>query len=212
MEDTLSAALGQEMTSQIALKPIVSVGAGAGRGWLRMVLMLNDELSRPDSALSQRLVAEPFIDSFICALLVATDHPYRGLLAAEAKQVAPRTIRTAIEIIESECHLPLTLPQLAVRSQVSIRALQQAFQRHFGVSTMTYVRQVRLRRAHQELLDADPSVGTIAAIAKRWGFTNPGRFAAIHADRYGEAPAVTLGRSASRRIAEHPRSNLRLEV
>jgi transcriptional regulator GlxA family with amidase domain len=56
-------------------------------------------------------------------------------------------------------------------------------------------------RAHQELLESDPTVETVKTIALRWGFTNPGRFAALHAARYGEAPAMTLRRSPSRRIA-----------
>ena len=64
-----------------------------------------------------------------------------------------------------------------------------------GISPMNYVRQVRLRHAHQELLASDPSVETVASIARRWGYTNPGRFAAAHAARYGETPADTLRRS-----------------
>jgi transcriptional regulator GlxA family with amidase domain len=31
----------------------------------------------------------------------------------------------------------------------------------------------------------------IAAIARRWGFTNPGRFAETYRDRFGEDPATT---------------------
>jgi transcriptional regulator GlxA family with amidase domain len=69
--------------------------------------------------------------------------------------------------------------------------------RHMGMSPMTYLRQVRLRRAHHELLGSDPSVETVASIAKRWGYTNPGRFAAAHAARYGETPAATLRRAGA---------------
>ena len=200
VEDALSDAIGRQMTEQIAFKPSILTTQGAARSWIQMVLMLNHEVFKVDSALSQPLVAAPFIDSLIRALLIATDHPYRGVLEAEAKHIAPQTIRTAVEIIEAEPHLPLRVSSLAERSQVSARALQQGFQRHMGISPMSYLRQVRLRRAHQDLLDADPSSDTVESIALRWGFTNPGRFAAAHAARYGENPAQTLRRSTYRRM------------
>jgi transcriptional regulator GlxA family with amidase domain len=61
---------------------------------------------------------------------------------------------------------------------------------------MAYLREVRLRRAHQALLESDPSTATVASVAYRWGFTNLGRFAAAHAARYREPPVKTLRRSA----------------
>lgn len=64
------------------------------------------------------------------------------------------------------------------------------------MSPMSYLREVRLRRAHQTLLASDPSVVTVASVAFDWGFTNLGRFAAAHAGRYNEQPAKTLRRSA----------------
>ena len=64
---------------------------------------------------------------------------------------------------------------------------------------MAYLRDVRLRRAHQSLLEADPSTTSVASIAYQWGFTNLGRFAAAHTARYDEPPAATLRRRAFRR-------------
>jgi AraC-like DNA-binding protein len=195
VEDALSDALGRQMTSQIAFRLSVATTQGTARSWVQMVLMLNRELFKADNALCQPLVAAPFVESLVHALLLATDHPYRECLEAEAKHAAPQTIRTAVDIIEAEPHLPLRVSSLAARSHVSARALQQGFQRHMGVSPMNYLRQVRLRRAHQDLLESDPSSETVESIASRWGFTNPGRFAAAHAARYGENPAQTLRRS-----------------
>jgi AraC-like DNA-binding protein len=203
IEDALSDALGRQLTSQIAFSPSMPTTQGPARSWTQMMLMLNHELFKVDSVLSQPLVAAPFIDSLIHALLLATDHPYREVLETEAKHVAPQTIRTAVEIMEAEPHLPLRVSSLAERSQVSARALQQGFQRHIGVSPMSYLRQVRLRRAHQDLLHSDPSLETVESIASRWGFTNPGRFAAAHAARYGENPAQTLRRSPYPRALRH---------
>lgn len=72
---------------------------------------------------------------------------------------------------------PLTVSSIASRSFVSVRSLQQGFRRHLGTSPMAYLRAVRLRRAHQTLLESDPSTVSVAAVAYRWGFSNLGRFA-----------------------------------
>jgi transcriptional regulator GlxA family with amidase domain len=61
---------------------------------------------------------------------------------------------------------------------------------------MAYLREVRLRRAHQTLLESDPSTTTVASVAHRWGFGHLGRFAAAHAGRYRETPVETLRREA----------------
>src|SRR5262249_45129147 len=101
------------------------------------------------------------------------------------------------EIIEAEPYLPLTVPSLARRSHTSAHALQEGFRRHRDTSPMAYLREVRLCRAHQTLLESDPSTVTVASVASQWGFTNPGRFAAVHAARYGETPVTILHRSHS---------------
>jgi AraC-like DNA-binding protein len=195
LEDALSDALGRQLTAQIEFKPSLVTTRGLARTWMHMFTVLAQEIFRPDSALTQPLVASPFVHSLIYALLLAGDHPYREVLGSHAKFVAPQAIRPAVDIIEAEPQLPLTVTSLAGLCHISSRALQQGFVRHMGMSPMTYLRQVRLRRAHQELLDSDPSIETVASIARRWGYTNPGRFAAAHAARYGETPASTLRRS-----------------
>jgi AraC-like DNA-binding protein len=195
LEDTLSEALGRPLTTQIEFNPAMVTTKGPGRSWMHMFTVFAQELFRTDSALAQPLVATPFVDSLLHALLLSADHPYREALAERTKCVAPHTIRPAVDIIESEPHRPLTVASLAAECHVSSRALQQSFIRHMGMSPMTYLRQVRLRRAHQQLLESDPSVETVASIAKRWGYSNAGRFAAAHATRYGETPAATLRRS-----------------
>src|SRR4029077_2536294 len=89
---------------------------------------------------------------------------------------------------------PLTVSSIAARCHVSVRSLQQDFRRYLGTSPMAYLREVRLRRAHQSVLESAPWATSVASVAYRWGFTNLGRFAAAHAARYDEPPATTLRR------------------
>jgi transcriptional regulator GlxA family with amidase domain len=110
-----------------------------------------------------------------------------------------------VQIIEEEAHLPLTVSSIAARCLVSVRSLQQDFRRYMDISPMAYLRNVRLRRAHQCLLETDPSVTSVASVAYNWGFTNLGRFAAVHTARYDEPPAATLRRRVSRRTQSNVR-------
>jgi AraC-like DNA-binding protein len=197
VEDTLSDVIGHQVTSPIAVAPFMQTMEGPGRGLVQMLLMLSHELSQSHSALNQPLVAGPLVESVIRTFLLAAGHAHREVLAGQSDYLAPKTVRTAVQTIEARPDFPLTVSLLAAESHVSERALQLAFRRHLRMSPMTYLRHVRLRRAHEQLLASDPSVDTVAAIAKRWGFTNAGRFAAAHVARYGESPASALRRSTA---------------
>jgi AraC-like DNA-binding protein len=196
VDDALREALGRPVTSQIDFTPVMSIDAAPTRSWINMLVMFKEQFFRPDSLLTQPRVAGPFIDSLVRGLLLAIDHPHREAVATGAGQAPPSIIRVAMEIIEEQAHLPMTVSAIAARSHVSVRSLQEGFRSHVGMSPMAYLRDVRLRRAHQTLIESDPSEVTVASVAYRWGFTNLGRFAAAHADRYGEIPSVTLNRKA----------------
>jgi AraC-like DNA-binding protein len=197
VDDALSDALGREVLSQIEFDT-TATATDELRYWAKLLTLLIEQLFHSESRLSHPLVLMPIVDSLVRGLLLAVDHPYRAALTAQAAAPpAPRVIRTAIDIIEAEPALPWTITALAARSYTSVRTLQAGFQRHTGVSPMAYLRQVRLRRAHQDLVLADPSTETVTAVAFRWGFTNLSRFGALHKARYRESPAFTLRRSAA---------------
>lgn len=199
VEDALSDAIGRHLTSQIDFTSCMSMKAGAARSWVNMLSLFADHLFRLDGVLNKPLAGLPFVDSLVHGLLLAADNPYRSAITGETHVVSPRAVRAAVEIIEDEAHLPLTVSSIASRCHVSVRTLQLGFRRYLGASPMAYLREVRLRRAHRSLIESDPSVASVASVACHWGFTNVGRFAAAHTARYHEPPAATLRRRAFRR-------------
>jgi AraC-like DNA-binding protein len=205
VEDALSDSLGRQLTSQIDFTSCISTRSASTHSWINMLSLFADQLFRVDSVLSQPMVGLPFVDSLVCGLLLAADHPYRSAVTGKTQVVGSRAIRAAVQIIEEEAHLPLTVSSIAARCLVSVRSLQQDFRRYMDISPMAYLRNVRLRRAHQCLLETDPSVTSVASVAYNWGFTNLGRFAAVHTARYDEPPAATLRRRVSRRTQSNVR-------
>jgi AraC-like DNA-binding protein len=104
-------------------------------------------------------------------------------------------VRAAIEHVHAHVQLPLTSVDLAEVAHVSVRALQQAFQKHVGTTPNGYIRALRLDRIREELLVSDPHGASVAEVAKRWGFAHAGRFAAAYAEKFGEYPSETLERA-----------------
>ncbi|WP_082966000.1 AraC family transcriptional regulator [Mycobacterium kubicae] len=201
IDDALSDAIGRQLTSQPVFTPVLPPDAAQTRSWINMLMHFKEQFFRPDSLLNQPFVGLPFVDSLVRGLLLTADHSHREALAEDITTIAPCAVRRAIEIMEEEADLPLTLSSIAARTHVSVRSLQQGFRRYLETSPMVYLREVRLHRAHQALLESDPSMVNVASVAHRWGFSNLGRFAAAHADRYGEPPSVTLRRRAFRSSA-----------
>jgi AraC-like DNA-binding protein len=103
-------------------------------------------------------------------------------------------LRAAVEHVHEHAGEPLTVSDLARAAGLSVRALQESFQRALGCTPMNYLRGVRLRHTRAELLAADPKTTTVAEIASRWGFAHMGRFSNEYFRQYGEYPRQTLRR------------------
>jgi AraC-like DNA-binding protein len=192
LEAELSELTGAPIRSVLRLSPSLDVSRGPGRHWWALARSLLALVSDPDGPLSQPMVARPLAHSVMAALLHAVDHPYQEALTARPAPAAAASVRRAIDLMEAEPEIPWTVTEVAVRAGLSARGLQDGFARHIGVPPMAYLRQVRLRRAHADLLGADPARHTVAGIATAWGFTHLGRFAAAYRQQYGRSPSQTL--------------------
>jgi len=187
-------ALERMLGDQAPERPVpdlrLTTANGYGRSWLDLLLSVNRQVRVVDGLLSQPMMAAPLVDSLLTGFLLATA-PARSAVP-EPAAARPAAVRTAVELIEADPRAPLTLSMLADHCAVGTRTLQNGFRRHLGMAPMAYVREARLRRAHDELRAADPGTETVAAVAQRWGFAHLGRFAAAHKERYGQTPLRTL--------------------
>ncbi|OIH96515.1 AraC family transcriptional regulator [Curtobacterium sp. MCBA15_001] len=123
------------------------------------------------------------------------------LYPLQAESVSPgcgdrngRRLRAAVEYIREHAQEPLAVADIARAVDVSVRTLQDVFQRDFRVCATTFVREVRLDGAHEELAAARHDDVLVADVARRWGFAHLGRFSAAYAARFGEYPRETLRR------------------
>ncbi|MEU1817573.1 AraC family transcriptional regulator [Streptomyces roseifaciens] len=170
-----------------------TTSAAASRSWAGISAAVHREVLGEGVARSSPLVAGHLTQSTAAILMQTHELITQGVDAQRPGEVAHPAVRRAMALAEERADQPLTLADLAAAARVSPRALQEAFRRHVDSTPLGYLREVRLGRAHQELVAArgDGDV-TVAEVAYRWGFNNLGRFAGYYQRRYGHPPSRTL--------------------
>jgi AraC-like DNA-binding protein len=191
VETALARLIGDRSASGVPFDLVMNTRDGYGRAWAELLFSVNRQLSVPGGLLDQPLVAAPLADAMLNGFVLAAATARMQALSAPVA-ARPASVRNALDLIESRPQEALTLSLIAQRCEVSPRTLQKAFQQHLGISPMEYLRNVRLRRAHEELRAADPFDASVASVARRWGFGHLGRFAAAHEAKYGQTPLRTL--------------------
>lgn len=191
LEAHLGALLDRPVRAPVALAPTLDLTTDGGRQWWSLARTLADLAAGPAA---NPLVLRPLTQGLVAALLIAAEHPDREALDDGGPRVGSGAVRRAAAAVEERPEHPWTPADLARHVGLSVRGLHDGFARHLGVTPMGLVRDVRLARAHADLVAADPATTSVAAVASRWGFAHFGRFADAHRRRYGEHPSATLRR------------------
>lgn len=137
-------------------------------------------------------LVRPLRDQVMTSLLVAGRCTRRSPVPP-----APALSLGAIDRARAYCEVAasptLTPSELAAAVGVSLRSLELSFRADLGTTPQAYLLESRLRRAHAELVAGSPNHGvTVTSVAKRWGFSNVGRFAQKYFAVYGRRPSETL--------------------
>lgn len=144
-----------------------------------------DVLSRANPGERQPSAASPIAARHFEQFLEYT------LLGEPGIPAALRRARLYCEEHAGEC---VSLRDIAAEARVSIRTLQHDFRKHLRTTPMAYLREVRLARAHADLVRIAETGArtTVTEVAMRWGFTHLGRFSSLYRQTYGRPPSSTL--------------------
>jgi AraC-like DNA-binding protein len=156
---------------------------------------LRDAVAGDPQAMQNPLIAGAAY-RYLAACMLAT-FPNTAALeptAADRRDATPALLRRAIAFIDDNAHTDITIAGIAAAVYITPRALQYMFRSHRDCTPMGYVRRVRLHHAHLDLVNGNPVTATVGAIARRWGFGHPGRFAVRYREVYRESPQATLRR------------------
>lgn len=166
------------------------------RHWLAQVRHFHRDVLPNTEALRTPLVRGQAFRSLAAALLHCFPNTFLAQPAPrEGASAPPGPVRRAVAFVDEHLHEDVGLAEIAAAARMSPRGLQAAFRRELGRTPVGYLREARLDAARQDLLGAGPAAGeTVAAVAARWGFAHPGRFASAYRARFGEPPGATLRR------------------
>ncbi|MEV0245599.1 AraC family transcriptional regulator [Nocardia sp. NPDC050712] len=166
------------------------------RFWGRLFDLTHHELTALESPVLTGLVVQNLTRSLAAAALAVFPNTTMDLhLQPGPGTVAPSALQRAVDYLHANPAQPLTVAELAAHAGTSVRALQHAFHNHYDTTPLEYLRLLRLDRARQDLLAAEPSDGlTVAITAARWGFGHQGRFAQLYSKKFGHSPKQDLRR------------------
>lgn len=178
----------QQLEKPLEFAPNLALDTAAGQYFLKLLGMLADNMRSPYPQLHHPKVFEQFESTLFNALLYGQAHNLN--METPVHAIAPYYIKRVEDYIQAHTAESITIESLAARAGVSARTLFAGFQRYRGVSPMDYLRQVRLDRVRQALLDHQQTQ-SITDIAMHWGFNHMGRFAIDYKRRFGESPSET---------------------
>ncbi|HEY1570313.1 MAG TPA: AraC family transcriptional regulator [Pseudonocardiaceae bacterium] len=200
LESRLSDLIDEPLREPLRFTAEMDVGTGQGLSWRRLLEAAVADLDGPALMVEHPLVAHDFEQTLMTALLLAQSSNYTEKIQdaiddAGAGRALSRAARIAVDWIENHPEYEHTTASLARSAGVSERTLQITFRNELDMPPTDYLRDVRLRRVHDELRAADPGSVTVAEVAARWGFLHLGHFSARYSRKFGEPPSRTLRRS-----------------
>ena len=196
LEAELEQLLGHPLRGRLAFDFTADLHSPVGRRWRTVLSLLLDELDHPTDVGRDPRVGGHVEALVMDGLLLGQPHTHRSAVLSDRPLKLGSAIRQAVELLEDRPAEPWTTVRLATEVHLSVRALQEGFRRDLDTPPMTYLREVRLRRAHRALLEADPGATTVGAVAAGLGIMHLGRFAAAYRTTFGETPSDTLNRPA----------------
>lgn len=130
-------------------------------------------------------------DWFIHPRLRTADEPQQAT-AGQRFNLHHPTLEAAVELMASHLADPLAPDQLAVLAGLSVRQLHRLFASQFGVSMMSFYRDIRLAKADELLQQSALSILDIALLT---GFASAAHFSRCFRARYDMSPGLKRQRT-----------------
>lgn len=211
VEAALERILDQLLPRPLEFTPGLDWSVGLASSLKRQLQFLMLEFQRPDGLASNTLALASMTDLLISLVLNGAPHNYTGVMELRGTQrsrgrAVPAYVRRAEGFMAAHCREPIRMPQVAAAAGCSIRTLGEAFQHFRGKTPLQVLHAIRLEQARRELARGGASA-SVAQVARRYGFTNAGRFNARYQQLFGQTPLETLSRASPLACAKHRRSH-----
>lgn len=140
-------------------------------------------------------IGRNFERSLLTACLGLLTHNYSEEFLAPKSPAAPYYVRRAEDYIRANLREPIGIEDLVAVSGVSSRSLYYGFRRWRGTTPMSFLRNLRLNVARDELREAQGNGERVTHIAMNIGYDHLSRFSRDYKQRFGESPSATMRRA-----------------
>lgn len=195
LERHASNILERSVTDPLQFSSVMDLKQPAGVAWSSSVYNLYLEIQKSPQLFDSPLIRSQFEQNLMTTLLAWHSHEFSDHLNDSSPRVLPVHLKKAVDFMQACPEQVITMDILSEITGVHGRTLFYGFSKFLGISPMRYLRDVRLARVHQDLLDPSQP-RSVTDIAMRWGFYQLGRMAKIYKTRYGESPRDTLLRAS----------------
>jgi AraC-like DNA-binding protein len=194
LEHALEGMLGERLRKPLQFKPAVNWTRGLAASLRLQLDFLMHEMTRHDGAADNPVALASFTDLIMALVLQGMPHNYLERLKNRSRSgVVPAYVRRAEDFMHANAAAPIRMEQVADAAGCSVRTLGAVFRRFRDTTPLAALHAIRLERIQAELR-LSATGGSTAEVARRYGFTNGGRFSAAYRRRFGEAPLDTAGR------------------
>jgi AraC-like DNA-binding protein len=179
---------GEGLRTPLRFAPSLDWSAGLLPVVRGMAFLLLQDLGRADGLAGNAVALAGFTDTLCRLVLQTAAHDHTGDAAPSLSGPVPRQLRRAEEFMAASTRRPIRLRDIAAAAGCSERTLHDVFRAFRATTPLAALRGMRLDRARADLQRSPDSIGTIA---RRYGFTNAGRFAIAYHQRFYELPSDT---------------------
>lgn len=191
LERRLAALLGGPLHEAISFAPTIDWMSDGGQRIRRLIRLLCEEVAAPRPFFDNALARRSFEDLFTYSVLLGLEHNYSDRLRRETRGPAPGTVRRAEAFMHAHAGQPVGVHEIAEAAGCSVRALQLGFREFRGTTPLSAMRTIRLQAVRQALTRGEVD-GPVSELARRYGFTHPGRFTRLYEAAFGLSPAKAL--------------------
>lgn len=187
----LSELLDAPVLDNLEFTDTVDLSSARGMQIATLGQLVWQSLTAEDADRSSSAFTERLLQAMMIALLEAVPHNYSARLLKPVSPAIPRRLKRAIEYMHANVGSNMGIAEIAREAGTSVRALQAAFQQFKDTTPLNYLRTIRLQGARDALMDP-ARLQAVAEIARSWGFSHLGRFAALYHQAFGEMPSDTV--------------------
>jgi AraC-like DNA-binding protein len=191
LEQHLNRLLGNPIKDSLRFDLIMDLSDSTIASWWRFIDFLINEFEVGGSALTTGVAVANVESTIINNLLTCQRHNYSEALLDKDSGLVPVHIKKAEQYICDHVAENISIEELVRVCKVSERALYDGFRRFLHTTPMNYQRSYRMKKVHEDLLEADFGQSVTDTVT-RWGVTQLGRFSSLYKLVYGQSPSETL--------------------